>query len=1234
MSSLASTAMRLASHYLVVTDRGRTVEPGNMEQTLKVVLSALWNLSAHCRRNKADICEEPGCLVFLVELLRSSSVTIVENGGGILRNVSAYIAMADKGESYRCVLREEQCLSLLLEQLRSASMTVVSNAAGTLWNLSARSVTDQTTLINLGAIPILQSLSNSRHKSIATCAAAAIKNLHNGAILTSTHNKLFGEQAGLLTSRNARNLMENLQTKLSESVESDSDSGQSSEDESFTDSLSENVTRVSNEGPRNENKLPAHTNGNYLSRKPETYDAVHHSESPLDLRTKREHESQDDVMCHEMIVTGQSSAMTKLDTPPDLQEEKASFETKGEKTVASPPPFASSSSFDSDSTKSFQEEGSPMSVKSGNKEASDESDEDNDVSESLLKDLISSAMPVSNSNQDSNGPAPTPRSVWDSDNSHKTVIDNMNKQNNYIESLRSFSQDSCPSVNMSYQSSVTSNSDEWGSHNTSLQHCEELHDDDNMPVIDDVDVDNDNMVTYTVENSPFQWKNNDLDKDSREESNMTFSNYNINNNKMAPKKEGTFVVDEDEKIDDTFDINDTGLKLKNINAPATADVGVSPGEQILVKMRKSKSEHQLGAQSISNQDKNKKDYRRSWSKSPRSSRLIPGVVIKELKLKPKSECKTPTKEKSVEKLEATIKTEISSPKTTEIFNESYEMSTDVNTTVIANVMEKDLKMTSSVISNFDETISQIEEPSAMHDINTSVSLSSQAIRDIVKPADENVKQFTEMEVKKELDFSLNLESISHQLDSIRPPTLLDEMTMTSNTLVADRVPEPGATYVVEEEEANTVDDVTDVFDDESTLTPRGDDDVVDVPDLPLDSLQTTPTHSSSRTTPVTVRKLRKEDVFEKEKDDDTTSHLTYVIDDQDDTSGYRSITTDIVDVDERLNALVGEMYSWQIAEEDESLDLIQTEAKLMLETLTSSGLRSRSASVVSGEEESRCSSIGILRDTHIEKLELESELISGKPQSKIHNRDSFANKEYRPRVPPKPDMLGIIQSKFPSNERNKSYLIATKNPPIEAEAKTNKISGKNLAENKVEMQAKEKKSLKFSKLWKRTDDSKSTLEVKASKIAFSSKPVQSASSDNHKSLISKTFKNFGLKRNSVKSIGSEESNNVTPCKDKHLGTSIVLLSPNDAEIVEKLESSKTFPDPVETQVSYKYNNYTKGCSVNTNAVSDRQNLVPIINNPRNRFLQSDRQRNYNRKLDFKETVKNNKISASNKVTLV
>ena len=98
---LISSAMRLAAESMVVTQKGRTFEAGKSEQTLKVILSAVWNLSAHCRKNKADICEETGSLVFLVELLRSSSQTLVENGGGILRNISSYIASSKQGEAYR-----------------------------------------------------------------------------------------------------------------------------------------------------------------------------------------------------------------------------------------------------------------------------------------------------------------------------------------------------------------------------------------------------------------------------------------------------------------------------------------------------------------------------------------------------------------------------------------------------------------------------------------------------------------------------------------------------------------------------------------------------------------------------------------------------------------------------------------------------------------------------------------------------------------------------------------------------------------------------------------------------------------------------------------------------------------------------------------------------------------------------------------------------------------------------
>ena len=68
---------------------------------LKVILSALWNLSSHCRKNKEDICSINGALAFLVNLLRHKSPAIVENGGGILRNVSSFIAISTEGDNYR-----------------------------------------------------------------------------------------------------------------------------------------------------------------------------------------------------------------------------------------------------------------------------------------------------------------------------------------------------------------------------------------------------------------------------------------------------------------------------------------------------------------------------------------------------------------------------------------------------------------------------------------------------------------------------------------------------------------------------------------------------------------------------------------------------------------------------------------------------------------------------------------------------------------------------------------------------------------------------------------------------------------------------------------------------------------------------------------------------------------------------------------------------------------------------
>ncbi|XP_072372547.1 signal recognition particle 19 kDa protein isoform X4 [Scyliorhinus torazame] len=148
------------------------------ESTLKSVLSALWNLSAHCTENKADICAVCGALAFLVGTLtyrsQTNTLAIIESGGGILRNVSSLIAT---NEDHRQILRENNCLQTLLQHLKSHSLTIVSNACGTLWNLSARNTKDQESLWDMGAVSMLKNLIHSKHKMIAMGSAAALRNL-------------------------------------------------------------------------------------------------------------------------------------------------------------------------------------------------------------------------------------------------------------------------------------------------------------------------------------------------------------------------------------------------------------------------------------------------------------------------------------------------------------------------------------------------------------------------------------------------------------------------------------------------------------------------------------------------------------------------------------------------------------------------------------------------------------------------------------------------------------------------------------------------------------------------------------------------------------------------------------------------------------------------------------------------------------------------------------------------
>ncbi|KAI8044745.1 uncharacterized protein LOC128252895 isoform X1 [Drosophila gunungcola] len=161
------------------------------ENTLKAILSALWNLSAHCSTNKAEFCAVDGALAFLVGMLSyegpSKTLKIIENAGGILRNVSSHIAVC---EPYRQILRQHNCLAILLQQLKSESLTVVSNSCGTLWNLSARSAEDQKFLWDNGAVPMLRSLIHSKHAMISEGSSSALKNLLNFRPAVQNHHQL------------------------------------------------------------------------------------------------------------------------------------------------------------------------------------------------------------------------------------------------------------------------------------------------------------------------------------------------------------------------------------------------------------------------------------------------------------------------------------------------------------------------------------------------------------------------------------------------------------------------------------------------------------------------------------------------------------------------------------------------------------------------------------------------------------------------------------------------------------------------------------------------------------------------------------------------------------------------------------------------------------------------------------------------------------------------------------
>ena len=127
--------------FQVVTALMRASMQSKTESSLKVVLCALSNLSAHNDENRQDICACEGALAFLVGKLTYKSPfnpgdhLVQEYSGNVLRSISIVITVRPE---YRKILRDQGCLEILVDHLKSPCIPLVENACCILWNLSAR----------------------------------------------------------------------------------------------------------------------------------------------------------------------------------------------------------------------------------------------------------------------------------------------------------------------------------------------------------------------------------------------------------------------------------------------------------------------------------------------------------------------------------------------------------------------------------------------------------------------------------------------------------------------------------------------------------------------------------------------------------------------------------------------------------------------------------------------------------------------------------------------------------------------------------------------------------------------------------------------------------------------------------------------------------------------------------------------------------------------------------------
>ena len=306
---------------------------------------------------------------------------------------------------------------------------------------------------------------------------------------------------------------------------------------------------------------------------------------------------------------------------------------------------------------------------------------------------------------------------------------------------------------------------------------------------------------------------------------------------------------------------------------------------ISLGISKSKSEpldlkKKLRSQSSLVSSTKRENRTRSKSKSPRNSKVIPGVAIAELKLiSPGDKPKEPPKEEP--KMALNLNEPVAVSQMWDDKSPNPPMDQECNK---PNLME-DSSLASSICSTLDNIqppslmnslISMSERPSIPNSPKVSSKLEcrhsgnlsakkGQKVPEMVRRALELSSSFSSCQSNldnikppTEMDSSiLSIASISSEiadqertvfnkeieqeddktaLDDVAPPTLMDEVSgAQTKTLVPD-----DKTYTINQDqdpEQSTCHDITDVFDETLTLGSdnNADNDVIDAPDLPRDS---------------------------------------------------------------------------------------------------------------------------------------------------------------------------------------------------------------------------------------------------------------------------------------------------------------------------------------------------------------------------------------------------------------